>query len=225
MHKVVNQRSEVGDSAKHSVDRLERLVGIGENPFDVLIHASRTFAGPGQYPPKDFAAYGIVAFPSRAAGKDDVQRHKMICSSYVAGLPDVTEVQTQAHAPIKTQMVTVWPIESNNEADRISAMPRDRACPDAVSHYGLIKSKEAIAAALRASNAAFDGGGPFLLAWSPAEKEGDRDALVLVSNLSDVTTTEQAREIFDRWSTDIQENPELWVKGWNSEKIKMVIRL
>ena len=35
MHKVVNQRSEVGDSAKHSVDRLERLVGIGENPFDV----------------------------------------------------------------------------------------------------------------------------------------------------------------------------------------------
>ena len=48
---------------------------------------------------------------------------------------------------------------------------------------------------------------------------------MLVSNLSDVTTTEQAREIFDRWSTDIQENPELWVKGWNSEKLKMVIRL
>jgi hypothetical protein len=61
------------------------------------------------------------------------------------------------------------------------------------NHYGFIKSKQAIADA-RASNAAFDGGGPFLLAWSPAEEAGKQDALVLVSNLSDVTTAEQTRE-------------------------------
>ena len=32
------------------------------SPSNVCV--SRIFAGPAQYPPKDFAAYGIVAFPS-----------------------------------------------------------------------------------------------------------------------------------------------------------------
>jgi hypothetical protein len=180
---------------------------------------SRIFAGPTQYPPTAFAAYGIVAFTSRATS-DDLSRHKMICSAYVTGLLHFTEVR----APLKSQMVTVWPMETNKEATRINAVLRDNLCPDAVRHYGLVTSLEAIASA-RGSNVTLDGTGPFLLAWSPSEEKGKPDALVLVSDLSDVTTAEQAREIFRRWSIDIQLNPELWSNGWNRDKLKTVIRL
>ncbi len=49
------------------------------------------------------------------------------------------------------------------------------------------------------------GGGPYLLAWSPSADKGKPDALVLVSDLSDITTYEQAQERFLAWSRDIRE--------------------
>ena len=180
---------------------------------------SRIFAGPTQYPPRAFAAYGIVAFTSRAVS-DDFSRHVMICNAYVTGLLHFSETQ----APQKSQMVTVWPIATNNEANQINTLPRDNLCSDAVRHYGLATSLEAIASA-RLNHVTLDGTGPFLLAWSPAEEKGKPDALVLVSDLSDVTTAEQAREIFRQWSIDIQNNPALWRNGWNREKIRIKIQL
>jgi amino acid transporter len=40
--------------------------------------ASRLFAGPHQYPPSSFAAYGIVAFPSRATPDDRDSLHNAV---------------------------------------------------------------------------------------------------------------------------------------------------
>jgi hypothetical protein len=183
---------------------------------------SRIFAGPTQYPPESFAAYGIVAFTSRAT-TDDFSRHEMICRAYVAGLPHFSELDL----PPKSQMVTVWPIDTNNEANQINELPRDGLCPDAVRHYGLATSLQAIASA-RASKKTTDqlnGNGPFLLAWSPAEEKGKPDAMVLVLDLSKVTTPDYAREMFRSWSTKIQQKPELWDNNkWDVEMVKAVAR-
>jgi hypothetical protein len=192
-------------------------------PSSSQVKPSRIFAGPTQYPPTNFAAYGILAFTSRATS-DDRSRYKMICRAYVAGLLHFTEVT----APQKSQMVTVWPIETDKEADRINAMRRDRLCPEAVRRYGIRTSLGAIDDARNSKNVTLntlDGVGPFLLAWSPTAEKGKSDALVLVSDLSKVTTWEQAQEIFLRWSHDIQDNPELWSNGWNIEKFRMTARL
>jgi hypothetical protein len=186
--------------------------------YNVPRTPSRIFAGPTQYPPTAFAAYGIVAFRSRATS-DNKPRHEMICRAYVAGLLHSTEVQ----APQKRQMVTIWPIEADNEATRINAVSGDDLCPDAVRHYGLLTSSGAITSAQR-SNVRLDGRGPFLLAWSPAEEMGKPDAKVLVSDLSGLENAEQAEEIFRLWSTKIQQDPELWSNGWSIEKFKLAAR-
>jgi hypothetical protein len=183
------------------------------------ILASRLFAGPTQFPPHDFAAYGILAFKTRATA-DDTPRYEMMCNAYVAGLLHFTDVK----APLKRQMVTVWPIESDNQAIRINKMPRESLCPEAVRRYGLPTSLEAIGSARR-SHMRFDDTGPYLLAWSPSETKGQPDALVLVSDLSDVTTLDQAKQLFFDWFSKIQENPELWRPGWDLAKLKILIRL
>lgn len=182
---------------------------------------TRVFAGPNQYPPKSFAAYGIVAFPAKAT-TDEIPRYNIICEAYVTTLLFYADV----HVPLNRQMVTVWPIESDHEATRINNImtPPSKVCDAAVSHYGLLTAQEAIADA-RKNNARMDGLGPFLLAWSPSEQKGRSDVLVLVTDLSEVTTTEQAQRLFQEWGNDIEKNPDLWEKGWNVNKLKTLIRL
>jgi chemotaxis protein MotB len=193
--------------------------GVGPRPAPATL-PSRLFAGPTQYPPRQFAAYGIIAFTSRAM-PDDRLRDEMFCNAYIASLPFFKEVPT----PIKDQMVTVWPIEANSTAYQINVMARgDRLCKEAVRAYGLVAALNAINDA-KHSNAEVGGVGPFVLAWSPSEQKGRSDALVLVSDLSDITTYAQAKQVFVQWASDIVENPELWRKGWNTEKLKFVIRL
>jgi hypothetical protein len=183
------------------------------------IYPSRIFAGPTQYPPTSFAAYGVVAFPSRAA-PEEIERYRMICEAYITTLPHFSEL----HRSLDKQMVTVWPIGSDEEAAHLNAEPLDDTCKSAVQHYGLLASLKAIRDA-RLSNGTINGRGPFLLAWSPAAQRAQVGSLVLISNLSDVTTLEQAKGLLSSWSSDIQKNPDIWEKGWNIDKLKLVIRL
>ena len=48
---------------------------------------------------------------------------------------------------------------------------------------------------------------------------------MLVSDFSDVTNFEQAKEIFYDWTVQIQEKPELWHRGWNIELVRRTIQL
>lgn len=188
-------------------------------PLEIIL-ASRAFAGPGQYPPASFAAYGIVAFPSLPTDADKA-RYTMICNAYAAVLTFYGSVP----APIERQMVTVWPIQSDAEAQQINAMPRgDKLCERAVQDYNMSTALEAIDAAWR-SHSRLMGRGPFLLAWSPSTAMSRSDALVLVFNLSDVTTEQQAKEMFMQWRREIVEHPELWKKGWNIDKVRVDIQL
>lgn len=183
------------------------------------IRAARIFAGPGQYPPSAFAAYGILAFPSRAAPAD-MTRQTMLCNAYIAALPHSTELAL----PLDQQMVTVWPLNDDKVADDLNAEASSEVCETAIRNYHLPAALQAIrdAGPERIGRAAR---GPFLLAWSPANAKGSPTAPVLMADLSDVTTYEQARAIFVLWRTDIEANPEYWEGGWDLERLRTGIRL
>jgi hypothetical protein len=180
--------------------------------------SSRLFAGPSQYPPAEFTAYGIVAFRTRASAHD-FARHRMICEAYLSSLPHSSEVSTA----IIQQIVTIWPLSTNEIASLLNKIPTPNICDAAVEYYGLVTSLEAIKDA-ESTGVKISGLGPFLLAWSPSASKGKHDALVLVLDLSRVTTYEQAQAMFLKWSREIENNPELWLNGWNVESLRVAAR-
>ncbi|RUM99169.1 peptidoglycan-binding protein [Pseudaminobacter arsenicus] len=186
------------------------------------IRATRIFAGPTQFPPRNFSAYGIVAFPSRASSGDRLDRYLMLCHAYVDGLPHADSPNLTT--PYADQMVTVWPVEQDKLADQINKMKREELCQQAVAHYGLIAAKQSIKVAQR-QNFQMNGEGPYLIAWAPPQQIGDPNAHILVADLSDVTTEKQAEQIMQDWVTDIERNPELWRNGWDEQKIRRLIQL
>lgn len=183
--------------------------------------ASRIFSGPHQYPPKEFAAYGIVAFRSRPSVYDR-NRHLMMCNAYVAALAHVFELGV----PSTEQMATVWPVYSDALATSLNQRAHfdmSNYCITAVDTYGFSIAQRALKDA-RYAGIDVNTMGPLLLAWSPSTDKGKRDALVLVSDLSDVTTYYQALAVFLAWSRDIERDPTLWGKGWNLEALRMKIQ-
>ena len=180
--------------------------------------ASRSFFGPHTYPPEDFAAYGIVAFPERAIAETR-ERHMMACKAYVATLPTPGELTVARTA----QMVTVWPVDDDGLAADLMRRRGDEACADAVDRYHLATALEAIGQASR-RHALGNRDGPFLLAWAPAAAKGEPDAPVLVADLSTATTQAQFNERFRGWRSDIEANPELWDNGWSVEGLRRVVR-
>lgn len=185
------------------------------------VTASRLFAGPTQYPPEDFAAYGIVAFPSRATSHDRA-RHLMICEAYVGSLPHASALAVA----IEDQMATVWPLDADDMATELNGRGSRRPtaiCDAAVDAYGLALAQQALHDGA-AAGVDVSGPGPFLLAWSPPSDKGQADAVVLMVDLSGVTTAGQALELFQRWRTDIEGSPELWRTGWDLDDLRMTIR-
>jgi uncharacterized surface protein with fasciclin (FAS1) repeats len=184
------------------------------------IQASRLFAGPGQYPPTDFAAYGILAFRSRASSFD-LERHLMICEAYVRAVPSAVELGL----PHKDQMVTVWPIENDVVARSISTVARDKVCAAATQSYGLVTAQTAILHAEKAGQKLEGRSGPFLLAWSPPKNKGEAGSVVLMADLSRVSNYQQAVSIMGKWVSDIERNPSMWANGgWNAERVRIAIQ-
>jgi hypothetical protein len=203
-------------------DNAESSAKVTSLQFRTPVRASRLFTGPDEYPPDKFAAYGILAFRSRAS-LHDRDRHLMICEAYIAGLPHSSELAL-LDIHLHDQMVTVWPVDSDSSAEKLNHMSRKGTCEIAVESYGLTIARAALFHAERAGMA-ISGIGPFLLAWSPSTDKGKPDALVLVADLSNVTTYRQAQEILLRWSRDIEQDPRLWRKGWDLERVRREIQL
>jgi hypothetical protein len=197
-------------------------VPIGEfgGPIAEYVIPSRIFSGPNQYQPTSFRAYGVVTFPYLPS-VENRGRFLFICDAYFSTLPHSFEIG-KSH---KKQLVTVWPIDSDDVADHLNATRRGNSCDIAISHYGLVAAKRSLNDA-RFAHVDVSGIGPFLLAWSPSADKGKPEARVLVMDLSDVTTFDQAQKVFLRWSLDIEQNPELWEeeKGWNVDKVRVILR-
>jgi hypothetical protein len=183
--------------------------GLGFGPGTA---ASRGFAGPTQLPPSDFAAYGIVAFKRRVSSFDR-ERHMMICEAYINSLPHASELDR----PTEEQMITIWPIATDEVANQINALGLASTCEEAVDNYGLVQAQNAISIVERyaASEGDYDlaSRGPFLIAWTPTSKILQEGSAALVVDLSSVRTYDEAVEWMDRWRERIQDNPEMWRRG------------
>jgi hypothetical protein len=190
-----------------------------EHGAETRVVASRLFAGPNQYPPEEFAAYGILAFRSRASSHDRA-RHLTICEAYATSLPHASELDVD----VSDQMATVWPVDSNATSDKLNRMSHAGICKVAVDRYGLATALQALKDA-ELAGMEMSGIGPFLLAWSPSGAKGKAGALVLVADLSGVSTYRQAQEFLLKWSWDIEQDPSLWRKGWDVERMRQKLRL
>ena len=195
-------------------------------PEQPQIRASRLFAGPDQYPPKRFAAYGILAFQSTTVAPQS-DRYMTICQGFLESLPAAPELESRG-VPIEEQMATIWPLCDGDLANKLnsSEMDNQERCRDAVKHIDLITSRDAIKMARRARNDQdlFRDAGPYLIAWSPSTHFGESDVPLLILDLSNAKTITQARDWFIRWADDIEENPGLWRGGWDWDHIVLVVR-
>lgn len=188
-----------------------------------LPEATRIFANDKDYPPKDFAAYAIIAFKS-GADSSTLSRHLMICEAYVRAIPPSREssVSTQ------NQLVTVWPLANRVLADDVHKKETvAEKCKTAVDGYGHVQSLRALRHARLIDKAAHEqvvnNRGPFLLAWSPGGSKGQNNALLLRMDLSDVDLDYQARHRFEFWVQRIEGGQELWGDGWQTVPLRQRI--
>lgn len=101
---------------------------IAANSTDSDRLATRIFAAPEEYPPTEYAAYGIIAFRSLPSPADKVRYHQ-ICLAYYNTLP-----ASPPQFPEKQQMVTVWPVTSAKASKKLNEpQPADKACETALS--------------------------------------------------------------------------------------------
>ena len=202
----------------------------GSDPEEGKLYVSRLFASSDSLPPEGFLGYAVLDFPDSPVEKEDYDRFEMICRAFRGSLSSVVQVKDagKGEADEDKQVVTVLPVESQQVADQIEAMPtyaHADACALAARHYGLAAAQQAVAdAQLAAGRAGFDwidldrGRGPFLLAGNPGARKGDRDVLVLAADLSNTSTYDQARTDFRHWRAEVEKRPELWLQGpWNVE--------
>ena len=190
----------------------------------IEVRASRAFSGPDDFPPSGFAGYGILAFPARPQQAPD--RFKMFCEAYASTFLTSTELADRG-VSIEDQMVTVLPVSSSEIATELDGLEPEEACSAALPEYDLAQAQSAIAKAEAASERTdgvetLDGRGPFLLAWSPGSTFGSRDALVLVADLSNSSTKEQAELDMRTWYRDIEQDASIWRRGWNIEGVRLL---
>ena len=174
-------------------------------------------------PPESFAAYGVIIFKSRASSFD-IERHKLICEAYLSALPHFRELDQ----PVQNQMVTVWPINSDEVASEINQLRGTEICDRAIDHYGLpfAQGKLAELRAYTSVEGEYDtsSDGPFLVAWAPGTKITDKGAVALFVDMTDVYTYPQAIRLMGNWRDRIQEDPSVWRDGFQSESLVAVLR-
>lgn len=206
------------DMLKNFGDTLATIDGASPDIFGEQEKATRIFAAPNQYPPKDYAAYGILAFRANAS-EADVAWHLDICKAYVSALPLSTPKSDKSK-----QMVTVWPVKTTVTANALNKPAATDVCKSAVENYDLDLAQKAIRSA-RLQGREIDGRGPFLLAWSPTDKIGSDQAVILIGDFSDATTYEENLAIMTRWAVDIESDPSIWdPQGFTAEKLRHKIK-
>jgi hypothetical protein len=186
---------------------------------DAVVRASRTFVAPGQYPPEQFAAYGIVAFPSRP-NRASRERYILVCREYWSALSASSELDI----PPDQQMVTVWPVATLETAEYLSVPGAEENCEQAVDDYHLGTAQTAIRHAEIADGEPRSRRGPYLLAWAPPTEKGHEGVLVLSIDLSSANAPEHFADSFRRWREQIEMQPELWQRGWSVDEVRNAIR-
>jgi peptidoglycan hydrolase-like protein with peptidoglycan-binding domain len=184
---------------------------------------TRVFAGPDQFPPDQFRGYGFFAFPATASDFD-FERHMIFCQAYLNSLPTSSSV---SQPPID-QFVTVWPLRDRGPAEFLNRrMHRSQtvpACKIAIDSYDDARAREILRNIREAENIALDGLGPYLFGWIPADEFGQMGKLILMLDLSRVSTYEQALIQLQSWQQKIATNPDLLRDGLSIENMRRLVR-
>ncbi|MEM1429356.1 MAG: hypothetical protein AAGG09_07855 [Pseudomonadota bacterium] len=195
-------------------DDLSMLYARREIGIEPVLIVTRVFAGPGELPPSQFQAFGVIAFPSRMT-EEDTERYEMLCRAFLGTIPHTSE--TSGAAP--PAFLTVWPMETLGDAARANRVSRAATCPVAVSRYGLAEAQRFISAARRAGQSIPSDRGPFLIAWSPGHLFGESDVPLLFRDMSSIVTEQAAEDVFFKWIGDIQRSPDV------SEPVPRLLRI
>lgn len=174
----------------------------------------RAYLRAREIPPAGAGAYGLVVFHSKATSANQAKL-TMVCNSFVAFFPR----QETASAPLKDQMVTIWPLDNPD-----AKQARNDDCEFAVAHYDLNASEAAISDAQH-QHANFDGEGPYLVGWSPSNTRGEPDKLVLVIDMSADNSQALIDQKFLFWKKQIVEDPSRWRHGFSIESVRAAIRI
>ena len=140
----------------------------------------------------------------------------MACTSFLAHLPSAADLPSDVL--LSAQMLTVWPLKAAGQSDAAQA-----ACPGLLANYDLAGGLDAIRDAAT-QNQRLDGRGPFLIGWSPSNRRGVADAIVLVVDMSSFDSQESFDDAFLFWQRKIVENPELWRSGFTAERLRLSVR-
>ena len=208
--------------------------GVGAGTAVYTGRSSRLFAVRDQYPPSDFSAYGIVAFPSSMTS-DSVNQYKAICEGYVSSILASSELVKES-VPVSAQFPTIWPLRSNDLAISLNSSPNDNRdqCDRIVmdidttmSAIALNRATVQLQARIGDGDFGLNGDGPYLLAWAPGSdfESTDDDVLLLQFDLSDVTNSSQAKRVFQFWTEEIERDPGTWERGFNFKRIRLKIML
>jgi hypothetical protein len=199
-------------------NKLNGEIIVGGKTTESKILASRLFVGRHDYPPEEYGAYGIVAFPTLST-PETKDRYQLVCQAYLASLPPSSDLKVS----VSKQMVTVWPVDDPKPLFELSD-DKSKECEYAVAHYDLTTALWALAEARDAGAGTLDGDGPYLLAWSPSGEKGEEDALVLVLDMSSATLSQYFKEQFVDWRTRIEQDPSLWYNGFSLDGLRVTIK-
>ena len=92
-----------------------------------------------------------------------------------------------------------------------------------MKNYGWYGGLSAIQDAT-AQGADMSGPGPYLIGWSSASSRGMKDRVVLVFNMSSMTSQESFDEAFIWWQQRVVSNPAMWRNGWSVEAVGLSVR-
>lgn len=177
--------------------------------------AARVFLPPENIPPSGVGAYGILALratPTEASAG----RLTMACKAFLASLP--SQASLPASVALADQMLTIWPLLSNGLDGA-----EQGSCPHMLRYYALVAGQAAIADAQVAAGR-LDGAGPFLIGWSPSNKRGVPDAVVLIVDMSGLNSQERFDDAFRFWQQKVIGDPQLWRNGFDAERLRLSVR-
>ncbi|MGO4112373.1 hypothetical protein ACCS37_32400 [Rhizobium ruizarguesonis] len=196
----------------HSVEKAAHDAGKTFENSGVL-HPVRQYMKETEIPPEDVAAYGIVTFKSKPTSANFVKL-MMVCKSFIAHF-DPAEISPY---PVSDQMITIWPLD-----DPDAKLAKADNCDWILQHYVLGAASTAMAYAAK-QKMTFDGEGPFLIGWSPADSRGKPDKLVLVVDMSRSNDQASIDHDFEFWKDKIVKDPGSWRSGFSLEAIRQKVK-
>jgi hypothetical protein len=175
----------------------------------------REYLGEADIPPAGVGAYGIVVLKARPTSATRAKL-TMICNSFQAHF-DRNEM-IPSSVPMSDRMITIWPVD-NPAAPEVKADD----CNYVLDHYVLHVADLARADA-EDQNVTFEGEGPYLVGWSPADTRGMPDKLVLVIDFTRANDQPTIDHNFDFWKDKIVRDPSLWRQGFSLAGMRQSIK-